>query len=76
MFAILQVGETLAALAVTLIFGLVAILLLGAGYIVFDRYLTPKIDVEEQLNRGNIAVAIIAAAFLMSLALIVYGVTN
>jgi putative membrane protein len=57
-----------AALA-SLIFGLIGIILLLIGYFVFDL-LVRRIDVQEQLQKGNMAVAIVMAALLLAIAYI------
>src|SRR5438067_5977584 len=41
----------------TVAFGIVAILLLVLGYITFDK-LTPKLDFDDLLNKGNMALAV------------------
>ena len=57
-----------AALA-SLVFGVIGLALLLAGYFGFDLA-TRRIDVQEQLNKGNTAVAIVVAALLLSIAYI------
>ena len=57
-----------AALA-SLAFGVIGVALLLAGYFAFDLA-TRRIDVQEQLNKGNTAVAIVVAALLLSIAYI------
>lgn len=51
----------------SLVFGVVGILLLFVGYFLFD-YLCKRIDIQEQLNKGNMAVAVVMAAMLISIA--------
>jgi putative membrane protein len=51
-------------------FGLLGIGLLIVGYILFD-IVTKKIDVQDQLNKGNMAIAIVVSALLLSIAYIV-----
>ena len=51
----------------SLVFGIVGIALLFVGYFLFD-FLCRRIDIQEQLNKGNIAVAIVVAALLFSIA--------
>ena len=51
------------------VFGLVGLFLLLLGYKSFD-WLTPKLDVLEQLNKGNMAVAMVITALLFSIAFI------
>jgi putative membrane protein len=58
-----------------LIFGALGIALLLLGYFGFD-FFARKIDVQAELNRGNVAVAIVVAALLLSLAFIVTHVVR
>ena len=44
-----------------LAFGLLGIALLALGFKVFER-ITPKLDIEEQLKAGNMAVGVMVAA--------------
>jgi putative membrane protein len=50
----------------TFAFGMLAILLIVIGYIVFDK-LTPKLDFNDLLNKGNLAMAIVVGAFILGL---------
>ena len=50
----------------TAAFGLLAILLVVVGYKVFDK-LTPKLDFDDLLNKGNIAMAIVIGSFILGL---------
>ena len=59
----------------TVVFGLLAILLIVVGYIAFDK-LTPKMDFSEQLNQGNVAVAIVVGAFILGVCLVVAKVVG
>lgn len=65
-------GEAAMASAV---FGLIGIGLLIVGFFVFD-VLAKKIDVAEQLNKGNTAVAIVVGALLFSIAYIAAHVVH
>ena len=47
-------------------FGIIAILLIIVGYIAFDK-LTPKLDFDDLLNKGNIALAIVIGSFMLGL---------
>lgn len=60
-------GMSLAAAAA---FGLLGIGLLIVGFKVFE-WLTPKLNVEEELAKGNVAVGIMIGAALLGLSLIV-----
>ena len=53
-----------------LAFGLLGIALLALGFKVFER-ITPKLDVEEQLKAGNMAVGVMVAAVLLAIGIIV-----
>lgn len=60
-------GMSLLAVAA---FGTVGIVLLILGFKLFE-WVTPKLNVEEELSKGNVAVAIVVAAALVSVSLIV-----
>jgi len=51
-------------------FGVVAILLVVLGYVAFDK-LTPKLDFDDLLNKGNVALAIVVGSFLLGLCYVV-----
>jgi len=54
----------------TIAFGIVAILLIVLGYITFDK-LTPRLDFNDLLNKGNIAMAIVVGSFILGLCYVV-----
>ena len=54
----------------TVAFGVVAILLIVLGYITFDK-LTPKLDFNDLLSKGNIALAIVVGSFILGLCYVV-----
>jgi putative membrane protein len=54
----------------TVAFGIVAILLIVLGYITFDK-LTPKLDFDDLLNKGNMALAVVVASFILGLCYVV-----
>lgn len=60
-------GLSLLAAAV---FGLLGIVLLALGFKVFE-WITPKLNVEEELAKGNIAVGVVLAAVVLGISLIV-----
>jgi uncharacterized membrane protein YjfL (UPF0719 family) len=66
----------LTGVVTSLTYGLVGIVLLLIGYFAFE-IATRKIDVQDQLNKGNTAVAIVVAALLLGIAyiagLVVHG---
>jgi len=55
---------------VTIVWGLVAIALLLAAFKLFDLA-TPRINFSEQLNKGNIAVAVVITGFLLAAASVI-----
>jgi putative membrane protein len=57
-------------LVATIAFGILAILLLIAGYRLFD-WLTPKLDFNAEIQKGNVAMAIVVAGFILGLAYVV-----
>lgn len=59
-----------AALLAAALFGILGIVLLALGFKVFE-WITPKLKIEEELGKGNIAVGIVVAAATLGVALIV-----
>jgi putative membrane protein len=57
-------------LVATAAFGVVAILLIVLGYVTFDK-LTPKLDFNEMLAKGNVALAIVVGSFIVGLCYVV-----
>ena len=57
-------------LIATVAFGIVAILLIILGYIAFDK-LTPKLDFDELLNKGNMALAVVISSFMLGLCYVI-----
>jgi uncharacterized membrane protein YjfL (UPF0719 family) len=51
------------------------VVLMWFSYRMFDR-LMPHVDFEDELKRGNIAVAIVIGALFISIAMIVGGALN
>ncbi len=62
---------TLINLGTNLIYTLVALALGVSALLFIDRKLLHKVDIEEELKKGNIAVAIFASTILLFVALIV-----
>src|SRR5438105_13256793 len=62
-------------LVATVAFGIVAILLIIVGYIAFDK-LTPKLDFDELLNKGNMALAVVIGSFILGLCYVVGRVVS
>jgi putative membrane protein len=59
-----------AALVAAALFGVLGIAMLALGFKVFE-WITPKLKLEEELGKGNIAVGIVVAAATLGVALIV-----
>lgn len=59
----------------TVAFGIVAILLIIVGYVAFDK-LTPKLDFNEMLAKGNIALAIVIGSFIIGLCYVIGRVVS
>lgn len=57
-------------IVVTVAFGIVAIFLIVFGYVVFDK-LTPKLDFNELLSKGNVALGIVVGSFIIGLCYVV-----
>lgn len=52
------------------VFGLLGIALLAIGFKVFE-WITPRLKIEEELTKGNVAVGIMVGALLLGISLIV-----
>ena len=59
----------------TVAFGLIAIVLVVVGYKVFDK-LTPKLDFDELIHKGNVAMAIVIGSFILGLCHVVARVVS
>ena len=59
----------------TVAFGIVAILLIIVGYVAFDK-LTPKLDFNDLLSKGNIALGIVIGSFILGLCYVVGRVVS
>jgi putative membrane protein len=62
-------------LVTTASFGVLAILLIVFGYVVFDK-LTPKLDFSDLINKGNTAMAIVVGSFVLGLCYVVGSVIS
>jgi len=62
-------------LVATVGFGLIAILLIVLGYVIFDK-LTPKLDFNELLSKGNVALAIVVGSFILGLCYVIGRVVS
>jgi len=58
-------------LGINLIYTILSLFLGVIALIVIDRKLLKKVDIEEELKKGNLAIAIFAATILVFVALIV-----
>ena len=57
---------------VNFVYAALGVVMMYISYKVFDK-LTPKVDFEEELKKGNVAVAIFIAAIFLSIAFIISG---
>ncbi len=62
-------------IAATLAFGLVAILLVIAGYKLFD-FVLKRLDFDDEIKKGNTAMAIVIGAFILGLCYVVAHVVS
>ena len=58
-----------------IMYAVICVILMFVAYKVFDL-LSPRINFEEELKKGNIAVAIFIAALFIAIALIIGGSLN
>lgn len=58
-----------------LMFGAIGIILFVISYVAFD-FILKKVDFSEELNKGNISVAIVIAAMMLSIAIIISSVVH
>lgn len=56
-------------LGLSAVFGLLGILILALGYLIFDKMI--PLDFNKELEKGNIAVGILIAGLLIGIAIIV-----
>jgi putative membrane protein len=68
-------SDLLPDLVSTVAFGIIAIFLILLGYVVFDK-LTPKLDFDDLLNKGNVALAIVVSSFILGLCFVVGKVVS
>ena len=59
----------------TFAFGILAILLIILGYVTFDK-LTTKLDFNELINKGNMAMAVVIGSFILGLCYVVGRVVS
>jgi len=58
------------ALANSLLFSIVGIVMILIAFKVFDRVIT-KIDIEGEIQKGNVAASILAAGFIIAIGVII-----
>ena len=75
LIAIISLNDLAGAAVVSLVFGLIGIALLLSGYWLFD-WIAKRIDVQKELCEKNLAVAIVVAALLLSIAYIAASVVQ
>lgn len=61
--------EVMNNLGLSALFGLLGIIIMAIGYIVFDKLI--PLDFNKELEKNNIAVAIVIAGLLVGIAIIV-----
>jgi putative membrane protein len=62
-------------LVATIAFGIAAILLIILGYVTFDK-LTPRLDFNDLLNKGNLAMGVVVGSFILGLCYVVGRVVS
>ncbi len=62
-------------IGINILYAIIGVVLMFVSYKVFDK-LSPKIDFEEELKKGNVAVSIFIAAIFIAIALIIAGALN
>lgn len=60
----------------SVVFWFIAMVLLGLSYCFLDRVLLKGVYIPGELNKGNVAVGVVVASFLIGMALVIFGVTN
>jgi uncharacterized membrane protein YjfL (UPF0719 family) len=61
--------EVLSNLGLSALFGLLGILVMAVGYIIFDKMI--PLDFNKELEKGNLSVAVVIAGLLIGIAIIV-----
>jgi ABC-type phosphate transport system permease subunit len=62
---------TLFNLGINLVYTIIALFIGVGALLVIDKKLMKNVDIEEELRKGNIAIAIFASTILMFIALII-----
>jgi uncharacterized membrane protein YjfL (UPF0719 family) len=58
-------------LLINLIYAMIALFVGVIALRLIDRYVLTRVDIEDQIQKGNIAAAILAAALLLFIAIII-----
>lgn len=61
-------------LGLSVLFGMLGIFIMGIGYVIFDKMI--PLDFNKELEKNNIAVAIVIAGLLIGIAIIVSKVVG
>jgi putative membrane protein len=64
-----------ADLVTTFAFGILAILLIIIGYVAFDK-LTPKLDFNDLIAKGNLSMAVVVGSFILGLCYVIAHVVS
>jgi len=62
-------------IAINFVYAVLGLVLMYLSFLVFD-VLMPRVDFQEELKKGNVAVAILNASIFVSIAIIVGGALN
>lgn len=62
-------------IGLNILYAIIGVVLMFLSYKIFDL-LSPKINFEEELKKGNVAVAIFIAAIFIAIAMIIGGSLN
>jgi len=67
-------GNVLSNLGLSALFGLLGIIIMAVGYILFDKMI--PLDFNKELEKNNMSVAIVIAGLLIGIAIIVSRVVG
>jgi putative membrane protein len=62
-------------LVATFAFGLLAILLIIIGYVAFDK-LTPRLDFNDLIAKGNLSIGVVVGSFIIGLCYVIAHVVG
>jgi uncharacterized membrane protein YjfL (UPF0719 family) len=65
----MNITDVLNNLGLSAIFGLLGILIMAVGYVIFDKVI--PLDFNKELEKGNLSVGVLVAGLLIGIALIV-----